>query len=156
MAGLACGRDDRNHDRRPGCGELSLLLPAMARLTQQKRPILCIGAPRELFAPALAQTGVDPDYVTQIHSASSSSKHFKENLWSAEQALRTGLPGMVVLWTPAHSILTPEILRRLHLASLAAQAMRLLRRRPCTDSLPWRLIHVAALTGLVALWLCGG
>ncbi len=27
---------------------------------------------------------------------------------------------------------------------------------PCTDSLPWRLIHVAALTGLVALWLCGG
>ncbi|HOB01471.1 MAG TPA: hypothetical protein PKJ50_07940 [Casimicrobium huifangae] len=103
----------------PGCGELSLLLPAMARLTQQKRPILCIGAPHELFAPALAQTGVDPDYVTQIHSASSSSKHFKENLWSAEQALRTGLPGMVVLWTPAHSILTPEILRRLHLASLA-------------------------------------
>ena len=32
-----------------GCGELSLLLPAMALLTAQRRPVLCIGAPHELL-----------------------------------------------------------------------------------------------------------
>lgn len=101
-----------------GCGELSLLLPAMAHLTRQKRPILCIGAPHELFAPALLQANVDPAFVTQIHAGTSSSKHQKENLWATEQALKTGLPGMVVLWSATHSILAPEILRRLHLATL--------------------------------------
>lgn len=104
-----------------GCGELSLLLPAMAALTRQKRPILCVGAPHELFAPALQQAGIDPALVTQIH-AGDSSKHQKESLWATEQALKTGLPGMVVLWTPTHSALAPEVLRRLHLATLANMA----------------------------------
>ncbi len=107
-----------------GCGELSLLLPAMARLTQEKRPILCIGAPHTLFAPALAQVGIDPAYVTQINP-SSTLKHNKENLWSAEQALKTGLPGMVVLWSPAYSYghCPPEVLRRLHLATIGRETM---------------------------------
>jgi len=104
-----------------GCGELSLLLPAMASLTRQKRPILCVGAPHELFAPALQQANIDPAYVTQIH-AGDSGKHQKENLWATEQALKTGLPGMVVLWTPTHTALAPEVLRRLHLATLANPA----------------------------------
>lgn len=103
-----------------GSGELSLLLPAMALLTQKKRPILCVGAPHELFAPALLQANVDPAFVTQIHAGTSSSKHQKENLWATEQALKTGLPGMVVLWSTAHSILAPEVLRRLHLATLGS------------------------------------
>ena len=105
-----------------GCGELSLLLPAMARLTQEKRPILCIGAPHTLFAPALAQVGIDPARVTQINP-SSTLKHHKENLWSAEQALKTGLPGMVVLWSPTHGQLPPETLRRLHLATIGSETM---------------------------------
>ncbi|MBL8310507.1 MAG: hypothetical protein JNL19_08815 [Burkholderiales bacterium] len=106
----------------PGCGELSLLMPAMARLTQQKRPILCIGAPHELFGPALLQAGIDPAFVTQIHPAPSSSTHQRENLWATEQALRTGLPGMVVLWSPPRATLAPEILRRLHLACMSSQS----------------------------------
>jgi protein ImuA len=105
-----------------GCGELSLLLPAMARLTQEKRPILCIGAPHTLFAPALVQVGIDPNRVTQINP-SATLKHNKENLWSAEQALKTGLPGMVVLWSPTHGHCPPETLRRLHLASLGRETM---------------------------------
>jgi cell division inhibitor SulA len=110
----------------PGCGELSLLLPAMARLTQEKRPILCIGAPHELFAPALIQAGIDPAWVTQIN-ASSSTRNTKENLWAAEQALKTGLPGMVLLWSPASpnssSNCTAETLRRLHLATIGRETM---------------------------------
>jgi hypothetical protein len=104
-----------------GCGELSLILPAMARLTQEKRQIICIGAPHELFAPALVSTetgagfaaGVDISRVTQINAANCSKKH-KDNLWSTEQILKTGLPGMVVLWSA--SPCAPEVLRRLHLA----------------------------------------
>ena len=105
-----------------GCGELSLLLPLMARLTQEKRPILCIGAPHTLFAPALAQVGIDPAYVTQINP-SSTLKHNKENLWSTEQALKTGLPGMVVLWSPTHGHCLPETLRRLQLATIGRDTM---------------------------------
>lgn len=104
-----------------GCGELSLLLPAMASLTRQKRPILCVGAPHELFAPALQQASIDPAMVTQIHPGDS-SRHEKENLWATEQALKTGLPGMVVLWSATHSALAPEVLRRLHLATLASSS----------------------------------
>ena len=105
-----------------GCGEMSLLLPAMARLTQEKRPILMIGAPHALYAPALTQAGVDPSRVTQINP-SSTSKQAKENLWSAEQALKTGLPGMVVLWTAASQSVAPEVLRRLHLSTLGRDTM---------------------------------
>jgi protein ImuA len=105
-----------------GCGELSLMLPAMARLTQEKRPILCIGAPHTLFAPALAQVGIDPVLVTQINPTST-LKHNKENLWSAEQALKTGLPGMVALWSPTHGHCPPETLRRLHLATIGRETM---------------------------------
>lgn len=105
-----------------GCGELSLLLPAMAYLARKKRPILCVGAPHELFAPALQQADVDPAFVTQIHAGESSSKHQKENLWATEQALKTGLPGMVMLWSETHSTLAPEVLRRLHLAVLGSSA----------------------------------
>ena len=112
-----------------GCGELSLLLPAMSRLTQEKRPILCIGAPHALFAPALTQAGIDPARITQINPCSASSsisnnaKNAKENLWSAEQALKTGLPGMVVLWSPPHMSVPPEALRRLHLSTLGRETM---------------------------------
>ncbi len=105
-----------------GCGELSLLLPAMARLTQEKRPVLCIGAPHTLFAPALTQAGIDPTRITQINPASS-AKQSKENLWSAEQALKTGLPGMVVLWSPTNLNCAPETLRRLHLSTLGRETM---------------------------------
>ena len=106
-----------------GCGELSLLLKAMAHLTQEKRPIVCIGAPHVLFAPALIQVGIDPARVTQINSSAVSIKSAKENLWSAEQALKTGLPGMVVLWSHAHSNCTTDVLRRLHLATIGRETM---------------------------------
>ena len=109
-----------------GCGELSLLLPAMARLSQEKRPILCIGVPHKLFAPALLQAGVDASRVVQINPAPL-LRQLTDNLWSAEQALKTGLPGMVVLWSPARANSPIETqtqtLRRLHMACLGRETM---------------------------------
>ncbi len=108
-----------------GCGELSLLLPAMAHWSRKKRPILCLGAPNALFAPALARVGVDPAFVTQINASPSTqvSKNTKENLWTAEQALKTGLPGMVVMWSHPRSNLAVETLRRLHLSTIGRETM---------------------------------
>ena len=105
-----------------GCGELSLVLPAIARLSQEKRPILCIGVPHTLFAPALRQAGIDVSRVSQINPAPT-VKQFADNLWSTEQALKTGLPGMVVLWSPARSNTAVESLRRLHLACLGRDTL---------------------------------
>jgi hypothetical protein len=105
-----------------GCGELSLLLPAMARLSQERRPILCIGVPHKLFAPALRQAGVDVSRISQINP-SPRSQQFNDNLWSAEQALKTGLPAMVLLWSPPRSNGAIETLRRLHLACLGRETL---------------------------------
>jgi hypothetical protein len=109
----------------------------MARLTQEKRPILCIGAPHALFATGLTQVGVDPAFVTQINP-SSTIKHSKENLWSTEQALKTGLAGMVVLWSPrqGHDHCSPEVLRRLHLATIGSQTMLIHFRSASSMSQP--------------------
>ncbi|TAG48291.1 MAG: translesion DNA synthesis-associated protein ImuA [Betaproteobacteria bacterium] len=108
---------------RVGCGEMSLVLPAMARLSQEKRQILCVGAPHELFASALIDAGIDPARVTQINAAeaSHSNKKQKENLWCTEQILKTGLPGMVLLWS--RNTCTPEVLRRLQLAMMNTQTV---------------------------------
>ena len=105
-----------------GCGELSLLSPAMARLTQEKRPILCIGVPYKLFSPSLRQAGIDGSRISQINP-SPTFKQFADNLWSTEQALKTGLPGMVVLWSPPRSNTTIESLRRLHMACLGRDTL---------------------------------
>lgn len=105
-----------------GCGELSLLAPAMARLSQEKRPILCIGVPQKLFAPALRHAGIDVSRISQINPAPT-VKQLTDNLWSTEQALKTGLPGMVLLWSPPRSNTAVDSLRRLNLACLGRDTL---------------------------------
>ncbi|MCS6997194.1 MAG: SOS cell division inhibitor SulA [Casimicrobiaceae bacterium] len=102
---------------RCGAGELSLLLPAMARLAAEKRPIVLIGLPHEVFAPALLQAGVDPHQVTQIYPGAT-VRDVKALLWSSEQILRSGSAALVVLWSLGRPEPPIEALRRLHLAGL--------------------------------------
>ena len=98
-----------------GRGELSLLLPAMARISEAKRQLVCIGAPHALFSPALEQVGIDPSRVTQIDTSTVANiktvrpKPNVDALWSAEQVLKSGTAGMVLLWTRECS---PESLHR--------------------------------------------
>ena len=104
-----------------GRGELSLLLPAMARISEAKRQLVCIGAPHVLFSPALEQAQIDPARVTQIDTSTIANiktvrpKPNVDALWSAEQVLKSGTAGMVLLWTRECS---PEALHRLHLSVL--------------------------------------
>jgi hypothetical protein len=91
-----------------GVGELYLLLPALARLTQHATARWCawVAPPFEPCAPALAAHGVRLERVLIVRAASP--------LWPAEQALRSGACDAVVTFVkrvPARS------LRRLQLAA---------------------------------------
>lgn len=75
-----------------GLGELSLLMPALAALTRQRRRIVFVAPPYIPYAPALQAQGVDLNLVTQIQADGGDSS------WSAEQCLRSGGCGAVLCW----------------------------------------------------------
>jgi len=101
-----------------GIGELSLVMPALARLSQEPRWIAWIAPPYIPYAPALAAMGVDPSRVLWIHPRAN-----QDTLWALEQALRSGTCGAVLAW-PAG--LDGRALRRLQLAAEVGQSLGLL------------------------------
>jgi len=82
--------------REPGIGELSLLLPALAELSRAQRWLAWIAPPHHIAVPALEARGVDPEQILLVRCASQG-----EVLWAAEQALRSGACGAVLLWFQA-------------------------------------------------------
>ncbi|MCP5160793.1 MAG: translesion DNA synthesis-associated protein ImuA [Hahellaceae bacterium] len=102
----------------PGIGELRLLMPALARLSQQPRWQLWITPPFVPFAPALQAHGIQLDRVLIIHA-----RQTKAQLWTAEQALRSGC--LVLCW-PGR--LNTAELRRLQLAAKAGDSCGFLFR----------------------------
>lgn len=76
-----------------GIGELRLLLPAIREATQQQQRVLMINAPYQPYAPALAQAGIDLDYVFLI-----SPRSRADALWGAEKALHGGVCKILLLW----------------------------------------------------------
>lgn len=95
-----------------GVGELRLLLPALAQLSQRRpRWIAWIGAPHLPYAPALAAAGVDTDRMLLVHP-----KNHQDQLWATEQALKSGTCSAVLSW-PDPNHLRHADLRRLQLAA---------------------------------------
>ena len=78
---------------RPGIGELQLLMPAAARLTQESRWLAMIAPPYVPYAPALAARGVHLHQVLVLHPQSPD-----EQTWACEQLLNSGHCGAVLLW----------------------------------------------------------
>lgn len=95
-----------------GGGEVSLLLPALKASIQDSRSIAWINPPCLPYAPALANAGLSLSQLMVVRSASP-----QETLWAAEQALRSGALGAVLLWLRQH--VDYASLRRLHLAAEA-------------------------------------
>jgi cell division inhibitor SulA/protein ImuA len=91
---------------RAGAGELSLLLPALAR---RRNWLVFITPPYLPQAMALARAGVDPGRVLLVQPQGAG-----EALWAASQALRSGACGAVLLWAER---LDDKDLRRLQLAA---------------------------------------
>src|SRR5450755_395673 len=69
-----------------GIGEVSLFGPALARLSiEDERWIAFVAPPHFLYAPALANLGIDLARIVLIRPTQR-----QEALWATEQALRSG------------------------------------------------------------------
>lgn len=103
-----------------GVGEMSVLLPALARLSQSERWIALIAPPFVPYAPALARAGVNLSRLLLIHP-----KNAQDRLWAVEQTLRAGTCAAVLAWptTADH-----KHLRRLQLAAEAGGSWGVLFR----------------------------
>ena len=94
--------------RTAGIGELSLLMPACARLTQTERSLIFVAAPHIPYAPALAAAGLD---LTRLLLVQTRSR--KDGLWALEQALNATSCGAALAWMEN---IDDRSLRRLQLA----------------------------------------
>lgn len=97
--------------REAGIGELRLLVPILRRLTRERRIVVLLGPPLLPYAPALADFGIDLDYLLVVDA-----HHPADRLWAIEQTLRSTNFGALLAWLPqAHT--RPEHLRRLQSAA---------------------------------------
>ena len=103
----------------PGVGELYLLLPVLAALSQTMPARWCtwVSPPHEPYAPALESHGVALDRMLVVRT------HLP--LWAYEQALRSGACAMALAWLPRVS---PRAIRRLQLAAEQGRALGVLFR----------------------------
>ncbi|RZT09083.1 protein ImuA [Duganella sp. CF402] len=97
-----------------GIGELRLLQPVLAALDQ--RPIVLLQPPHAPQALALAALGIEPSQLLWVRSGARAS----DALWAAEQILRSGCCGALLLWQQ-HA--RGETLRRLHLAAQSGETL---------------------------------
>ncbi len=99
-----------------GIGELSLLMPALARLNRPQNSeqaagwILWVSPPFIPYAPALSRHGIDLTRMLFVHAAPT----HRDSLWAMEQALRTGSCAAVLAWVQSAD---ETALRRLQLAA---------------------------------------
>lgn len=112
-----------------GVGELQLLMPVMKAMTQQKRWVIWVSPPHIPYAPAMAQAGIDINYVIVIQPNSSCN----DALWSIEKALQSQACSMVLAWS---NWLPNGVLRRLQLAAEAGGSLGILFRQHETKHSP--------------------
>ncbi len=96
-------------------GRISLLLPALARLSRGKRWIAWVAPPHLPYAPALVAAGIDLSRVLLV-----SPRAGADGLWALEQALRSGTCSAVLAWPMAGD---RARLRRLQLAAEAGDCL---------------------------------
>ncbi|NII10950.1 translesion DNA synthesis-associated protein ImuA [Oleiagrimonas sp. C23AA] len=106
-----------------GVGELRLLAPALARLSQTTRPIAVVAPP---YVPCVAgwqQLGIAMQQVEIIQAQGSDA------LWAAEQCLRSGSCSAVLAWPQQ---VDDRVLRKLQVAAGTGQAQAwVFRDRHC-------------------------
>ncbi len=100
--------------RQPGIGEMRLLRPALAGMARQRR-IALVQPPHKPHAAAWSGWGMPAQQLVWIKTAGSA-----DALWAAEQVLRNGSCGALIVWQRQ---IRMEALRRLHLAAQASDAV---------------------------------
>ena len=91
-----------------GVGELDLLFPALARMTQAGQPVMVIAPPYIPYAPAWQAAGMD---LSQVEIVDASPR---DALWAFEQCLRSGACAAVLGWPQQADT---QSLRRLQVAA---------------------------------------
>lgn len=97
-----------------GVGELRLVLPTLARLTQGQRPVVLIAPPYAPCAMGWRQQGVN---LQHLEIVAADEKHV---LWATEQCLRSGACAAVLAW-PRQA--DDRSLRRLQVAADTGRAL---------------------------------
>jgi cell division inhibitor SulA len=103
-----------------GVGELQLIMPAAARLTQAGRWIVMIAPPHIPYAPALAGHGIRLSQLMLVRPTTD-----EEESWACEQALRATCCGAVLMWTDH---IRERSIRRLQLAAEGGGTLAMLFR----------------------------
>ncbi len=105
-----------------GFGELQLVLPAFAALTQRAKRVAWLAPPHLPYAPALAAAGMDLSYLVVVRAPGR-----RDALWAAEQVLRAGSCHALLGWLPQARYAE---LRKLAVAAEGSQAFVTLFRPP--------------------------
>lgn len=97
-----------------GVGELSLLLPTLARLTAAGGMVAVVAPPYLPYAPAWQAARVDLSLLEIVDAAP------RDALWAFEQCLRSGACSAVLGWPLGAD---PQVLRRLQVAADQGQCL---------------------------------
>ena len=128
-----------------GVGEISLLIPALKKLSQQDRWIAWIDPPFIPYAPALVDNGVNLSQILIIHT-----QNKRDSLWAAETLLASNTASAALYWPGK---VNNKIIRRLQLAASKGNCWGLLFRSSNaaleTSPAPLRIQLKAMRNGLV-------
>ena len=97
-----------------GIGELQLLWPTLARLSQAAERIVLVAPPHLPYPPAWLAAGVDLRWLSLVEA------NPRDALWAAEQCLRSGSCGAVLCWPKQAD---DRALRRLQIAAESGQTL---------------------------------
>ena len=96
-------------------GELQLLWPSLARLTQAGERVVLVAPPHVPYAPAWQAAGID---LRQLQVVQANDQ--RDALWATEQCLRSGSCGAVLCWP---QMAEDKALRRLQVAAESGQTL---------------------------------
>ena len=98
-----------------GIGELRLLAPALAAMTNARKTIVLLAPPHIPLASALAELGIDLSLVMLIQADKPADR-----IWAVEQTLKSGSFGALLCWLP-HA--RADQLRRLQLDAAGCEGL---------------------------------
>jgi hypothetical protein len=104
----------------PGVGELRLLAPTLARITQAGKTVILLAPPHIPFAAALAELGIDLKHLILIEAEKPTDR-----IWAVEQALKSASFGALLCWLPQARA---DHLRRLQLAAGGGEGLSFIFR----------------------------
>jgi protein ImuA len=93
--------------QQPGIGELRMLSPALSKVASRR--IIMLEPPQMPQALGMPALGIRPEHLIWIRSTRTA-----DTLWAAEQVLRSGSCGALLMW---QNQVRAETLRRLNLAA---------------------------------------